>query len=208
MWTVPRKRSKSSADPRRSAPPIERRLAEGYAWRRAGDPYKALSAYTDALACSGEQGSARRRGRCCRRRAVPTARRRSQEPHAVCRGPGRGDAGRWGTDTRPSDPAQRFDATDAAIARLDGLLAALSPPPAEAAARRRLRLDRLVALRDRVRMQEVVKKGRALRSGGPLPPYAEEAHARCLACGGRKKRAPPTGAFWREARKTSRLKCE
>ena len=31
------------------APPVERRLAEGYAWRKAGDPYKALSAYTDAL---------------------------------------------------------------------------------------------------------------------------------------------------------------
>jgi biofilm PGA synthesis protein PgaA len=31
------------------APPLERLLAEGYSWRRAGDPYKALSAYTDAL---------------------------------------------------------------------------------------------------------------------------------------------------------------
>ncbi|MGB6351729.1 MAG: hypothetical protein WBG10_17060, partial [Pseudolabrys sp.] len=29
------------------APPVERLLAEGYAWRKAGDPYKALSAYTD-----------------------------------------------------------------------------------------------------------------------------------------------------------------
>ena len=85
---------------------------------------------------------------------------------------------RWGTDTRPSDPAHRFDGTDAAIARLDRLLAALPPPPA--AERRRLRLDRLVALRDRVRMEEVVKEGRALRSDGPLPPYAEEAYADAL----------------------------
>jgi biofilm PGA synthesis protein PgaA len=68
--------------------------------------------------------------------------------------------------------------TDAAIARLDRLLAASPPPPA--AARRRLRLDRLVALRDRVRMEEAVQEGRALRSDGPLPPYADEAYADAL----------------------------
>ena len=87
---------------------------------------------------------------------------------------------RWGADTRPSEPAQRFDGTDAAIARLDKLLADLPRPPAEAATRRRLLLDRLVALRDRVRMKEVVKEGHALCSGGPLPPYAEEAYADAL----------------------------
>ena len=31
------------------APPVERLLAEGYAWRKAGDHFKAISVYTDAL---------------------------------------------------------------------------------------------------------------------------------------------------------------
>ena len=163
------------------APPAERLLAEGYAWRKAGDSYKALSAYTDAL------------------KLVPANKEARDAAAALLQGQGgpfgaaalAGTTGqyavdqaaamvRWGTDTRPSDPAQRFDGTDAAITRLGGLLAALPPPPAEAAARRRLRLDRLVALRDRVRMEEVAKEGRALRSGGPLPPFAEEAYADAL----------------------------
>jgi biofilm PGA synthesis protein PgaA len=38
----------------------------------------------------------------------------------------------------------------------------------------------MVALRDRVRMQEVVAEGDALRSAGPLPSYAEEAYADAL----------------------------
>ena len=87
---------------------------------------------------------------------------------------------RWGEQTQPSDPARRFEGTDAAIARLDKLLAALPPSPANAAERRRLRLDRLVALRDRVRMKEVANEGRALRAAGPLPSYAEEAYADAL----------------------------
>src|SRR3954451_4908730 len=87
---------------------------------------------------------------------------------------------RWGTDTRPPDPAHRFDATDAAIARLQTLLAGLPPAPDEAAMRRRLRLDRVVALRDRVRMQDVVDEGDALRAESPLPSYADEAYADAL----------------------------
>ena len=165
----------------RRAPAVERLLAEGYAWRKSGDPYKALSAYTDALklvpdnkeagtaaaallqAQGGPYGAAGLAG--------------TTSPYAADQA---GAMVRWGADTRPSDPARRFDGTDAAIARLDKLLAALPRPPAEAAARRRLRLDRLVALRDRVRMKEAVKEGGALRSSGPLPPYAEEAYADAL----------------------------
>jgi biofilm PGA synthesis protein PgaA len=163
------------------APPVERLLAEGYAWRKAGDAYKALSAYTDALklvpaneeARTGAAALLQAQGGPYGAAALAGA----TQPYAVDQAAA---MVRWGTDTRPSDPAQRFDGTDAAIARLDGLLAALPPPPAEAAARRRLRLDRLVALRDRVRMKEVVKEGRALRSDGPLPAYAEEAYADAL----------------------------
>jgi biofilm PGA synthesis protein PgaA len=87
---------------------------------------------------------------------------------------------RWGKDLRPTDPARRFDGTDVAIARLDRLLAALPPSPEEATMRRRLRLDRLVALRDRVRMQEVADEATSLRADGALPQYAEESYADAL----------------------------
>ncbi len=163
------------------APPVERHLAEGYAWRRAGDPYKALSAYTDALKLVPANEEARTSA------AALLQAQGGPYGAAAIAGTSRPYAAdqaaamvRWGTDIRPSDPAQRFVGTDAAIARLDGLLAALPRTPAEAAARRRLRLDRLVALRDRVRMEEAAREGEALRSGGALPPYAEEAYADAL----------------------------
>ena len=87
---------------------------------------------------------------------------------------------RWGAKVRSPDPAHRFDGTDAALERLDALLAALPPLPAEAATRRQLRLDRLVALRDRVHMKEAAEEGAALRADAPLPQYAEEAYADAL----------------------------
>ena len=163
------------------APPVDRLLAEGYAWRRAGDPYQALAAYTEAL------------------KLAPTNQELRTEMATVLQGEGApyGAAEiagttpsiaadeaaamvRWGAQVRPSDPLHRFDGTDAALARLDTLLAALPPPPAEAAKRRQLRLDRLVALRDRVRMKEAVEEGDALRTEAPLPQYAEEAYADAL----------------------------
>ncbi|MFY9892672.1 MAG: poly-beta-1,6 N-acetyl-D-glucosamine export porin PgaA [Xanthobacteraceae bacterium] len=164
-----------------NAPPLERLLAEGYAWRKAGDPYKAMSAYTEALKLAPTHQEARTasaailqaQGGAYGAAAIAgiTAPYAVDEAAAMVR---------WGTDTRPSDPAHRFNGTDAAIARLDKLLAALPPPPAEPAVRRRLRLDRLVALRDRYRMREVVEEGDALRADAPLPPYAEEAYADAL----------------------------
>ena len=161
------------------APPVERLLAEGYAWRKAGDPYKAISAYTDALKRAPANEEARSAAATLLQEqggafgAATLA--GTTPPYAADQAAA---MVRWGSDTRPSDPARRFDGTDAAIARLDRLLAAVPPPPT--AVRRRLRLDRLVALRDRVRMQEVVNEGRALRSDGPLPPYADEAYADAL----------------------------
>ena len=162
-----------------SAPPLERLLAQGYAWRRAGDPFRALSAYTDALKLAPGNDEARAaaaellaaQGGPFGAAAIAGA----EAPFA----PDQAAAMvRWGVDARPSDPARRFERTDAAIAALDRLLAA-SPPPADPA-RRRLRLDRMVAYRDRVRMRDVVTEGDALRAEAPLPPYAEEAYADAL----------------------------
>jgi biofilm PGA synthesis protein PgaA len=163
------------------AAPVERLLAEAYAWRRAGDPYKALALYTEAV------------------KLAPAAREARLEAAAVLREQSApyGAAGvagnaspfaadqaaamvRWGAQVRSSDPAHRFDGTDAALARLDALLAELPPASAEDAIRRRLRLDRMVALRDRARMQEAVAEGDALRAEGALPQYAEEAYADAL----------------------------
>jgi biofilm PGA synthesis protein PgaA len=161
------------------APLLERLLAEGYAWRRAGDAFKAISAYTDALrlapaneeARSSTAGLLKEQGAPYGAAAIAgtTAPYAADQAAAMVR---------WGTDTRPTDPALRFEGTDAAIARLDGLLRA--SPRLDAAMRRRLRLDRVVALRDRVRMTEVVKEAEALQSVGPLPSYAEEAYADAL----------------------------
>src|SRR3954463_8538204 len=140
----------------RRAPPMERFLAEAYAWRRAGDPYKALAAYTEALKLAPANKEVRAE--------TATVLKEQGAPHAAAEiagtvAPYAADEAaamvRWGTDTRPPDPAHRFDGTDAAIARLQTLLAGLPPAPDEAAMRRRLRLDRVLALRDRVRMQEV-----------------------------------------------------
>ena len=164
------------------AAPVERLLAEAYAWRRGGDPYKALGFYmralkiapankgvrTEAAATLNGQGGA----------FGAAALAGSDAPFA----PDQAAAMvRWGRDTRPpADPLNRFLGTEAALARLDELLDALPPPPAEAARRRQLRLDRMVALRDRFRMREVVAEADALGTEGDLPQYAEEAHADAL----------------------------
>src|SRR5262249_8990060 len=81
---------------------------------------------------------------------------------------------------RPTDPAPRFEGTDAALARLDAQLVQLRVTPENVAVRRQLRLDRMVALRDRVRMQEAAEEGEALRADEPLPSYAETAFADAL----------------------------
>ena len=160
------------------APPIERLLAEAYAWRRAGDPYKALAVYGDAIKLAPANADARA--------GAAQVLLDLQMPYAAAETAGLtppvagGEAAamtRWGAQIR-SDPEHRFAGTDSALSRLDSLLATL--PENEAALRRRVRLDRLVALRDRVRMSEAKAEGDALRGEAPLPAYAEEAYAEAL----------------------------
>jgi biofilm PGA synthesis protein PgaA len=164
------------------APPVERLLAEAYAWRRAGDPFKAMRAYSEAIkAAPANPGVRVEAAGVLQDMGAPFG----AEVIAGTKTPSiAADQAaamvRWGAQVRSSDPARRFDGTDAALARLDQLLAALPAPPAETGLRRRLRLDRMVALRDRMRMQEAMEEGEALRADGALPQYAEQAYADAL----------------------------
>ncbi len=79
---------------------------------------------------------------------------------------------RWGPLEPPSE-AERFAATDRAIAELDALIARWSKEgPSAAADLRRARLDRLIALHERSRMSEVVAEYESLsHDGGEIPAY-------------------------------------
>ena len=163
------------------APPVERLLAEAYAWRRKGDAYKALSLYADAVQLAPANQEARAEmATILRQMGAPRAAAEVTTRTPPIAADEAAAMVRWGAEVRPSDPAGRFDGTDAALARLDSLLADLPPPPEAMELRRRLRLDRLVALRDRVRMAEAAAEGDALRAEAPLPQYAEEAYADAL----------------------------
>ncbi|MDX9709991.1 MAG: poly-beta-1,6 N-acetyl-D-glucosamine export porin PgaA, partial [Trichloromonas sp.] len=85
---------------------------------------------------------------------------------------------RWGIVEPPSE-AERFAATDRALALLDENLAALDPAAeTDAPLIRQGRLDRLTALRDRVRMEEAVAEYESLVADGvEIPPFARQAAA-------------------------------
>ena len=161
------------------ATPLERTLAEAYAHRRAGDNFAAMRLYGEAARLApGNPESRRELAGLLTGMGAPYA---AAEIAGITPPIAAGQAGsmvRWGADIRAPEPASRFVGTDAALVRLDTLLAAT--PPEEKAARRRLRLDRMVALRDRVRMVEVVEEGAALTADGPLPAYADEAYGDAL----------------------------
>ncbi|MGL4444563.1 MAG: poly-beta-1,6 N-acetyl-D-glucosamine export porin PgaA [Alsobacter sp.] len=156
------------------APPLEIRLAEGYAHRRAGDRWAALRAYGQALLIVPDNREAKAevagilqglRGPFGASALAGTNRTLAADEAAA--------KVRWGAEIRPPEPARRFEGTDAALARLDTLISAQrAAARPDAGLLRRLRLDRLVALRDRVRMAEVVAEAEALRRDGPLPAYA------------------------------------
>ena len=176
--------------PASRAAPVERLMAEAYANRRAGNATRALALYGEAARLApADRGLAAERAGVLDGLGAPygAARLDGSPPRPPTLAQQAGQAAamvRWGYETRPEetpgDAARRFRGTDAALARLDQLLASLPPPPAEAALRRKIRLDRMVALRDRVRMPEAAAEGEALSADGPLPPYAEQAYADAL----------------------------
>jgi biofilm PGA synthesis protein PgaA len=79
----------------------------------------------------------------------------------------------WSVATPPTpDPGIRFDAVDRALAQLDSALAVVDL--ADGFPHGQLRFDRIVALRERVRMGEVVAELEALeRDGVEVPAYVQ-----------------------------------
>jgi biofilm PGA synthesis protein PgaA len=160
-------------------PPVERLLAEGYAHRRAGHPAAALKAYEEAVRLArGNLGVRNEAAGVLLDMGAPFGAATIAGTTRPIEAQQAGALVRWGAQVRSPDPAHRFDGTDAALAKLDALLASL--PPGEKDLRRRLRLDRLVALRDRMRMKEALEEGEALSADGPLPAYAEQAYGDAL----------------------------
>jgi biofilm PGA synthesis protein PgaA len=167
----------------RRAPLVEHQLASAYAMRRSGRPFDALRDYEAVLLHDPVNAEARTGAIDVLRdiRAPWAAAQFAPEPPPL---PLAGDMAaaevRWGTKNVPYDSRHRFDATERALRSLDRLIAqAQAQGNADLAIR--LRLDRIVALRDRVRMVEVVSEADALRNSGQnLPPYASEAVADAL----------------------------
>lgn len=161
------------------AQPVERLLAQAYAYRRANNPFMAMKIYAEAIKLAPANAGVRDEAASVLRDlgapygaaaiAGTTPPIAAEQAAAMVR---------WGEEIQPRDPAQRFVLTDAAIMRLNSQLESL--PPDQTALRRRIRLDRMVALRDRTRMQEVVDEGEALRADGPLPAFAEQAFGDAL----------------------------
>jgi biofilm PGA synthesis protein PgaA len=166
--------------------PLDRLLAEGYAEEAAGRAFPALRAYADAARLAPANAEARAgTARLLRGLGGPHgAAGIVDAPPPIAEGVGRMPLAaeqaaarvRWGADLRPPEPERRFDGTDRALRDLDDLLAR-NPDPA---LRRQLRLDRVVALRDRVRMAEAVAEADALAAQGPLPGYVRQARADAL----------------------------
>jgi biofilm PGA synthesis protein PgaA len=156
---------------------VEQLLAQGYALRRAGDLFAALRVYgTAARLAPGNREAVRETAAILTEIGAPHAAERVGGPTPDVEAAKAGAMVRWGEDVKPRDPALRFEGTDKAIARLDQLLQTTTDPDI----RRRLRDDRIIALRDRFRMEEVVREVEAIQGSGPLPTYVDEAYADAL----------------------------
>jgi biofilm PGA synthesis protein PgaA len=159
-------------------------LAMGYAAQRAGDRFALLRNYGRALRLQPANGEARQvmartlsdlgapHGAAALLTEVPLSVRASELGLQV----------RWGEKITPRDPRHRFDEIDAALVRLERLLAhARSERPPDRALILRMRSDRVKALRVRERWNDTLAAAAQLRAEGvALPPYVREAEADAL----------------------------
>lgn len=85
---------------------------------------------------------------------------------------------RWGEiESERLQGEARFQDTDSALARSAALIAAWEGDPAKAEALRAVKADRIVALRQRLRMSEAIALYEALAAGGEVPASAQSAAA-------------------------------
>ena len=163
-------------------PRIEQLMAEGYASQRGGDPWRAMIAYGEVLLVQPDNAEARDA-----LAAVMASVRAAHGAVAVAGVNPQREADRaaalvrWSNSLPATDLASRFAETDQALALLDSLIAtARGAEPVDEAMVRRLRIDRLLALRDRLRMAEVIAEAQSMSASAPLPAYAMEALADAL----------------------------
>lgn len=165
----------------RGAPENDRLLAQAYVERRAARPFEALRAYLTLLQREPDNAEAREAAAAILREIrAPwaAARLQAQRPLGLSADMAAAEV-RWDPLDTP-DPRRRFDAADRAIGDLDGLIAR-SQAEGNAALTTQLRLDRIVAYRDRVRMADAIAEAEALRKAGvALPPFARQAYADAL----------------------------
>jgi biofilm PGA synthesis protein PgaA len=159
-------------------------LISGEAADRAGDLYSALRAYAEARQVLPDDVDLRK--------AEAGVLTQLGAPYAAAAALDKPDLGleareaalmvRWGTDLRPADPKLRFAGTDAALDRLDYLIAAAeTAQPQDTGLLTRLRRDRVIALRDRGRWEDAVAQAEQLRRDGDhLPAYVRQAEADAL----------------------------
>jgi biofilm PGA synthesis protein PgaA len=164
------------------APQMERLLAQAYVDRRAARPFDALREYEAALALDPKNAEARDGAIAVLReiRAPLAAARIAQQTPLALAADMAAAMVRWGPLDTQDYAHHRFDATDRAISELDRLIAR-AEAEGNSAVTVQLRLDRIVAFRDRVRMAEAISEANALRAAGTvLPPYVREALADAL----------------------------
>ncbi len=164
--------------------PLTARIIEGGAALEAGDSFAALRAYLQARQLAPNDTNLQRE--------VSGILVRIGAPFAAGEHASGRDLGiearqaaalvKQATAIPATAPERRFDRTDAALARLESLIAettAASPP--DDGLITRLRGDRVVALRDRERWLEVVGEVAALRhEGRPIPAYVRQTEADAL----------------------------
>lgn len=165
------------------ARPRDRQLALAYAQDRAGEPWAALASYGEVLhLVPDNQEALAGTARLLAQLGGPFGATALGDISPATAAARAGVMTRWGGEIEADDPRHRYDITDAAIAELDAQIAAnLTRDEAGAALVRRLRLDLMVALRDRRRMSDTIAQGRAQGlSDTPLPSYARLALADAL----------------------------
>ncbi len=163
-------------------PRVDQLMAEGYASQRGGDPWRALTAYGEVLVLQPDNAEAKDAVV-----AIMATLRAAHGAEAIAGANPQREADRaaalvrWGRTLQGADPATRYVATDKALALLDSLIAeARAAQPVDTALVRRLRIDRVVALRNRNRMSEVIAEVESLFPTEPPPTYVTEALADAL----------------------------